>query len=59
MESYGQPHLIATYSIEELLADAALAQSQEESDQLLKDEIERVDRPLERLGAIRTGDQPR
>ncbi len=58
LESYGQPRLIATYSIEELLADAAIAITSEPSDEVLKRELKRIDRPLERLGAIGTVEHP-
>jgi len=57
VETYERPDLIATYSIEELRAEAATAfcyTVTAVSDRILKTEIETIEQPLERLGAIDT-----
>lgn len=54
MNGYTRPALIRTYSIAELVADAASCTPYltTVSDRDLKRDIERIDRPLTRLGAI-------
>jgi hypothetical protein len=53
METYNRPALIASYSIADLLAGAAIAMEYA-SDRALKRGVEEIEQPLERLGAIRT-----
>ena len=53
MKGYERPSLIATFSIEELRADAASCTPyQYTSDVRVKTDIKTVDRPLDGLGAI-------
>jgi len=52
MIGYIRPTVICTYSIAELCADAASCQLYDISDRVLKRDIELVEQPLERLGAI-------
>ena len=53
MSGYVRPVVITSYSIERLCADAAACTLYETSDRGLKRDIETVERPLERMRAIR------
>jgi hypothetical protein len=57
LDGYEQPRVIATYSIDRLLADASLSTSPVPSDASLKREIENVEQPVERLRSIRTDER--
>jgi hypothetical protein len=54
VEPYERPRLIATYSLDELRAEAGIALANYPSDQALKQEIATIEEPLRRLGKIRT-----
>ena len=53
MSGYIRPAVITSYSIERLCADAAACTLYDFSDRDLKRDIETVERPLERMRAIR------
>jgi hypothetical protein len=54
MKCYEPPALIASYSIEELRAEAAACASVYPSDLALKSDVQQVEGALIRLGRIRT-----
>jgi hypothetical protein len=54
LETYVRPILLATYSIEELRAEAAIVMTYSISDRTLKQDIEGIEQPLDQLGKIKT-----